>query len=95
MDLIEFTNLIDRQIVIRTHPNFHDGSAYWHADIENCEIKQGRLLKGCFGDGVNPEQALLNLVNNIKGERLVFNASRSNRQEIVAPKSLTLNGQAS
>lgn len=56
------------------------------ASLEGVESKDGRMLCSDSGDGRTPEEAIGQYAAEIRGKRLVVNAtSRENRREFEAP----------
>ncbi len=49
---------------------------------QNCDVKDGIFLIGCFGAGNTFEQACGDYLRQLHGKMLVFNACSSNREEI-------------
>ncbi len=90
MDLLEFSDIIQKQIVIRNRDASY-GVRRWYARFENSEIiYKEHFLKGEYGDGGTPDEALSNYAKKISGETLVFDAmSKEKRREYKVPE---LNG---
>lgn len=82
MTLQELATVMNSQIVIRSRD---DGT--WYASIENCEVKGDGVLISAFGNGRNPETALNDYVDQIRGKTLVVNAS-FDRKEFKVPTTL-------
>lgn len=57
----------------------------YYASFEDCEVKDGSVLCGAFGDGATPDEAMAEYAARISGQRLVFNAMSRERREITAP----------
>jgi hypothetical protein len=84
MNIYEFADIINKNIIITRYAN---QNGRFSAHFDRCNIAQGDLLRGEYGDGKTPQEALNNYKNAIAGKTLVFNAmSDTNRQEYVAPK---------
>lgn len=83
MNIYEFADLIDKNIVIKRYPN---QKGRFSAEFESCETKHGAFLCSESGDGENTQEALNDYKIKITGKTLVFNAMSNDRQEYVAPK---------
>lgn len=77
--LYDFADKIDKKILIIRYPNQENRFV---AYLENCEVREGSILHGVYGNGKSPKEALEAYYNGIKNTILVFNAYRDNRQEI-------------
>lgn len=80
--IYHFADIIDKELVVRRLPNKN----CFFAEFENCEVrnnKQDVMLRGLFGTGDSPENAIMNYANEISGKILVFNARHENRQEFI------------
>lgn len=83
MNIYEFADVIDKEIIIIRYPNQH---GRFSACFASCEIKQGIILCGEYGNGETPQEAVNNYKNEISGKNIVFHAgSNEHRQEYVAP----------
>lgn len=89
MTITEFADIIDKHLVFTRYAN---QKGRMIAQFERAEIKEGNILQSKYGEGLTTDEALKNYVANIKGKRLVFDAtSPEYRQEFVVPKSITIN----
>jgi hypothetical protein len=87
MTLIEFSDLLGKQIVIRNRPNFHDPAGKWYAEFDCGEMTDGMFLKGEHGDAATIEGAMRDYARAISGQRIVFNAGSDRyRQEYNVPQ---------
>jgi hypothetical protein len=85
MDIFEYADVIDKQLIITYYPN---QKHRFSCDFEHCEIKNGAILRGDYGNGKSINSSINDYVNNIKNKKLVFNAYKENRQEFNCPESL-------
>lgn len=53
-----------------------------HVSFENCEIKNGIFLSGCYGIGDTISEACEDYLKQIRNKTLVFNAYSEHRKEI-------------
>jgi hypothetical protein len=82
MTLLEFATLAKTHIVL-------NASKLWSARLEGCEIKDGCMLTSASGYGATARDALEELVYNIRGRRVVFEAYCSEcRREFDVPETL-------
>jgi len=83
MTIYEFADVIGHSLVITRYANQNNR---FSASFEYCDIKQGSMLMGEYGNGKTPQEAINNYKNLIIGKTLVFNAmSKDYRQEYIAP----------
>ena len=85
MNIYEFADVIDRELVIRRYPNQDNR---FTAQFEHSETKINKsdcILAGSYGNGNTPEEALNNYIKEIQGKVLVFDAMSDKRQEYVVP----------
>lgn len=85
VNLFAFLDTIDCDLELRRYAN---QSGRWLAQIEHAELKEGCTLSGNYGTGKNPEQAIEDYVQQIKGKLLVINAASDRRKEFKVPDSL-------
>jgi len=84
MTLVEFATMIDTRIELGV-------SAQWGAFLRNVEIKDGCMLSSCCGYGDTARGALLSLVEEMRGKRIVIHAmSKELRHEYVVPATLVV-----
>lgn len=57
----------------------------YYAHFKDCEIKDGPMLRGEFGDGSTPQVAMNNYARSISNKLLVIDACKNSRREIWAP----------
>ena len=87
----KFSEFVDKHgvgLVVKERPRgtMADEDCRYHADfLELVEIKEGGMLKGCFGNGRTPEKAIEELKRNVAGRLLVKNANSAGRIEFRAP----------
>jgi hypothetical protein len=85
VNLFVFLDSIDCDLELRRYAN---QNGRWLAQIEHADIKEGCILSGSFGTGSNPEQAIDDYVQQIRGKLLVIDATSDKRREIRVPDSL-------
>lgn len=86
MLLHEFADLIKKDLVLRRYNN-KTGSWKWLCSFDHCEVKEGCMLVGEYGIGPSPEEAMSDYAKNIKGKKIIFNATdKAFRQEFDVPE---------
>ena len=75
--------LLIKNLIFRRYANQNNR---YTVSFENCEIKEGLILASKYGQGKSLNEALLDYINQIKGQILVFNAMSAIRQEFTYPK---------
>lgn len=60
----------------------------FYAKFKDCEVLEGRVLGGVYGNGANPEQAMATYCSEIEGRKLIIRAYYDDRREINAPGRL-------
>lgn len=60
-------------------------SERYYACFKDCEIKEGSILRGTFGNGATPDAAMAEYAEEISEQKLVFGAYTQDRTEITAP----------
>lgn len=85
MDICEYSDVVNAQLVIRYYPN--QGSRF-SCHFENGEIKEGGILSSIYGNDVTPVGAMNDYVSKIRGKRIIFNATLNSRREFDIPKYL-------
>ncbi len=83
MNIIEFCDIIDKQLVVFYYPNQNKRFG--------CRFECGDILEdGMIGNGMqnghSPDEAIRNFALSISRKRLVFGAFTKNRSEYVAPE---------
>ncbi len=88
MNIYEFADVVGAEIEWLRYNN--QGNRHI-AHFRNCDIKEGAMLVGAYGDSDSPENALHEYVKRIAGATIVFNAGSSEyRQTFNVPKNLSL-----
>jgi len=82
MKLLEFADIIDKEIVIIYYPN---QNCRFSASFDGAEIMDRGFLLGNYGNGKTPEESLKDYTKQIVGKRIVFGAYTDNRKEFVVP----------
>ncbi len=77
-------NGLEMEIHERKKP-IGDPSRYY-AHFKNCEEKDGGCLRGSFGNGATPEEAIKDYANEINLKTIVIDAFSPNRREIEVPR---------
>jgi hypothetical protein len=62
------------QLEIKMRMNWKEPESIFYASLEHVEVKDRGILKGTYGNGATPEEAMRNYYNKIVGERLVYRA---------------------
>jgi hypothetical protein len=86
MKLTEFAEVIDETLLITFSPSCQT----WQARFEDSSLKndaQDPFLRGEFGTGANPQAALADYVQKIRGRILIFD-SADERAKFNVPKTL-------
>jgi hypothetical protein len=78
MNILDFADLINKQIIIRY---YYNQNKRFTAEFSNSEIKEGNLLIGTYGNGSTPEEAIKNYCEKISNKLIVFNAMSKVREE--------------
>ena len=87
MTIYELADIMNTQIIITYFPN---QKGRFIAELEHYHIKEGNIIKGEFGTGKNPQEAIEDFVNIIKGKCLVtITFDETMRKEFSVPMSLT------
>ena len=61
--------------------------ARYYALFKSCDVKDGCLLVGSFGNGATPEEAIANYAPKIALRTLVYKAfSKNERKEMKVPR---------
>ena len=82
--LLEFADIIGKQIQILYRPECQRPNKRFYAQFVDGEIKNeyhSPILAGDFGNGDTPNEALKEYASCISGKILVFNAFRNARRE--------------
>ena len=84
MNIIEFADVIDKQIIIDYYPN---QNGRYSAQFDDCEVKKDCILESTHGNGSTPMEATNDYANQISNQKIVFNAySKEYRQEYRVPQ---------
>lgn len=87
MDVTEYADVLNLEIVIRYYPN---QEKRFCARFERVEIKEGSMLAGVSGNASTPGDAMRDYITQISGKLAVKNAYGENRLEFTIPKSITV-----
>ena len=86
MTLKELSKITGTDIIITW---YCQSAENWVANLASAEISDGSFLTSEYGRGPSPNAALRDYVQNIRGKRLVINASsKEHRQEFDVPETL-------
>jgi len=85
MNIFEYADVIDKQLIVTYYPN---QKHRFSCQFEHCEVKEGPMLKGEYGNGTNVNLAINDYINSIRNKKLVFSAYQDSRQEFAVPDSL-------
>ncbi len=84
MYILDFADVIDKQIIIRYYPN---QQGRFMAQFEGGEIKEGCCLVSHYENGLTPYEALSKYARSISNKKIVFNAMEDcGRQEFIVPQ---------
>ena len=86
MSIQEFADIIRKELILIRYPNQR---GRWSAKFDRCEVREGSLLKGEYGNGDTPDRAIAEYCSLIQGKVLVFDAMRDSRQEFGVPEVLS------
>jgi len=89
MTIYELGDMLNENLQIKRYAN--QGKRHT-ASFERVEIKESEsdpILRGEYGEGETPKEAIEDYVQKIKGKFIVVNASGDCRKAIIAPKTLT------
>jgi hypothetical protein len=82
MTFYEYADVLNVDIrVIR----YHNQNDRWSARFQDCEVKDGAVLRTTSGEGKTPELAISDYIKQIRGKRIIFNAYTDNRREFTVP----------
>lgn len=91
MTISEYCDAINVNIEIIRYSNQNER---WTAKFEYCETKDNidsAILCGEYGEGKTPTEAINSYIRNIRGKRIVLNASSKElRREFIVPFTLEL-----
>ncbi len=85
MNISEFADMIDQDIIIH---RYSSQNGRWSASFDHGEIKEGIMLRGEYGDGLSPNEALSTYARKIRGKKIVFDAYKERRKEFTVPTDL-------
>ena len=85
MNILEYADILNLQIVIRYYPN---QKKRFCVSFENVEVKGDGVLIGQHGNGPSPKEAVDEYVRSIQGKIIVVNAYKNGRLEYEVPKDL-------
>lgn len=90
MTIGEFAEKHDLTMSVNERPGTRSDTSFY-AQFKGSEVSKGSCLYGTYGNGSTPEEAIANYAIEISEQRLIFNAMRPNRIEIVAPRFIINN----
>ncbi len=82
----QFAEQHDLIMEIRERPVNVGNSGRYYAHFKRAEIKDDCILRGAYGDGATPEEAIAAYRNEISLKRLVIDAFAPTRREIRVPR---------
>lgn len=82
----EFADKYDLTMEIHERPLPEGASARFYAHFKSCEIMDRGCLRGTFGDGATPEEAIKDYAASIRLCRIVIDARHPTRREIEVPR---------
>lgn len=91
MTIYELGDMLDKDLVIKRYANQGKRHSASFECVETKNSESDSILRGEYGDGDTPQEAIEDYVEKIKGKLLVVNASGGNtRRQLTAPTSLTV-----
>jgi len=90
MNIQEYADTLNLEISMTRYANQNNR---WTAKFERCETKDNAescMLAGTYGNGTDPESALGDYVDSIRGKILVHRANQTDERRFVVPLTLTL-----
>ena len=88
MTIDEFADIINKNIIITRYAN---QSNRFCVRFEGCEVSHNTpFLLGASGNGKSVGEAMKDYIEKIKGQKLIFNSYRDDRQEFFCPEDITL-----
>lgn len=78
MQFEDWLDTLNLRLVVTRYPQQNNR---WSADIDGAEVKQNGTLLGERGNGNNPQQAITDYLNKIKGKTIVINAMDRDRRK--------------
>jgi len=91
MNIQEYADVLNLDLKLMRYPNQNNR---WTAKFERCETKDSEascILSGTYGNGIDPQSAIADYVDSIRGKILVHHANMPNEQRWLVPVSLTAN----
>ena len=85
MNIEEYADILQKEIVIRRYPNQKNR---YTASFDGCEVREGGMLSGTYGNSDSPTNAINDYVAKIKGKTIVFNAMTNDRVDYGVPETL-------
>ena len=86
MTIEQFADAHNLVMEVRERRRPEGDPARYYAHFENCEIGGDGILRGAFGDGRTPEDAIANYAAEITLKRIVIGAYTPERREIDVPR---------
>ena len=89
MTLMELADFLDLDLIIRRYAN---QKGRFTAQLEHVEVKDTKesiMLGSGYGNGISPEEAIEDYVENIKGKWFIVDAIKLTRKEYKVPDDLT------
>jgi hypothetical protein len=84
INLVEFADLIDKELVINYYPN---QNGRYTAQFDSCEVKEDCMLAGTYGNGHSPLEAMNDYAKQISNTKIIFHAMNEKyRQEYLVPQ---------
>jgi len=85
LHLFTFLDIINAQFELRRYSN---QNGRWVAQIQNCEVKEGAILSGSYGNGKTPTEAIKDYIRQIRNKDIVLNAMSEFRKEYRVPLNI-------
>lgn len=86
MTIEEFAEFHDLTMEVRERPYPEGDSGRYYAAFNGAHVLAGPFLRGVFGNGATPEEAIKDYARKINLARLVWNPERPDRRELTVPR---------
>lgn len=84
--LEDFADKHNLHMVVTERKASEGSNDRFYARFDRVEVSEGCILRGTYGNGATPEQAIENYGQAISLKTLIYNAMGKNRKEISVPR---------
>lgn len=74
MNIYEFADICNLNLVIKRRTNWHDPKSTWFSHFEYVDVKNGIMLTSTFGNGPTPQDAVADYCRVLQGKEIVLHA---------------------